>query len=99
MVLQYKPAAVTSYNVNPAYIIYGFHMILRTNNNYFPEHINILVFVTEIHHIISEEGTEFFNITLTNFMLRVVYLPMLSFGENKFLALSKTTVSLSSDGR
>jgi len=76
-------------------------MILRTNSNYFPEHINILVFVTEIHHIISEEGTEFFNITLTNFMLRVIYLPMLSLscGGNKFLALSKTTVSLSADGR
>jgi len=76
-------------------------MDFRTNSIYFPENINILVFVMEIHHIISEERTEFFNIALSNFMLRVVYLPMLSLscGRNKFLALSKTTVSLSADGR
>jgi len=87
--------------MNCTYIIYGFHIILRTNSNYFPENINILVFVMEIHHITSEEGTEFFNITLMNFMLTAIYLPILSLscGRNKFLALSKTTVSLSADGR
>jgi hypothetical protein len=99
----YTPAVVILYNVNLTYIIYGFCMILRTNSNYFPEHINILVFVTEINHIISEEEREFFNITriLTTFMLRVIYLHMLSLSRdrNKFLALSKTTVSLSADGR
>jgi len=67
-VLWYTPAIITLYNVNTAYIIDGFHIILRTNDSYFPEHINILVFVMEIHNIIGEEGTEFFNINLTNFM-------------------------------